>query len=307
MYSAILKRAYIWGTAWAVSIEPLNICNLQCPECPTGMRMLSRHKGMLTVGTYRTMLGNLGKAVWHINLYFQGEPYMHPDFFTLVEQAKKARLIVETSTNGQFLSYPKALRTVQSGLDVLVVSFDGITQSAYEKYRIGGELSKVTNGIINLVKAKKEVGSDKPIIRAQFLAFRHNQHQIKEFEGMAWALGADMVEVKKAQFYNVQRKKHMLPTETGLSRYRINNDGSVDIKGKFKNKCWKHWSSAVATWEGDLVPCCFDKDATYIMGNIQEKTIGELWKAHGYNEFRQKVISNQHNIDICNNCPLSRK
>lgn len=253
------------------------------------------------------MLHHIGKTVWHVNLYFQGEPFMHPDFFALVKEAKKARLVVETSTNAQFLSYQQAIKTVKSGLDILVVSLDGMTQPVYEEYRVGGQLSKVLDGILNLVKAKRELGLNKPIIRAQFIAFHHNQHQIGEFKKTVWAMGVDMVEVKKAQIYGVENKVHMLPTDARLSRYKVNHDGSVGLGDQYKNKCWKHWSSAVLTWEGDLLPCCFDKDAKYIMGNIYEQSMVEVWSTPAYLSFRRNILLHQNEIDICNNCPLSRK
>lgn len=301
------NRLCVWGHPFALSVEPINVCNLKCPECPTGMGILTRSRGMLSLSSFQHILGGTHKALWHINMYFQGEPYMHPDFFELVKEAKKARLVVETSTNGQFLNYKQAVKTVQSGLDVLVVSLDGTTQEVYEKYRIGGDVSKVVEGIKNLVKAKKEARSRYPIIRLQFLAFSHNQHQTKDFKRMARQLGVDMVEIKRAQVYNAERKAHLLPTVKNLSRYRRLNDGSVQLKGRLRNNCWKHWSSAVVTWNGDVVPCCFDKNAAHVMGNMKKQKLSEIWSKPVFNRFRHQVLNEQQKIDICNNCPLSRK
>ena len=305
--SVLLKKPYPWAHPLALSVEPINVCNLKCPECPTGMGILTRSKGMLTVNSFRHIIDGMHKSLWHLNMYFQGEPYMHPDFFELVKEAKKARLVVETSTNGQFLNYTQAVKTVQSGLDVLVVSLDGTTQEVYEKYRIGGDVQKVIEGVKNLVKAKKEARSHYPIIRLQFLAFSHNQHQIKDFELMARQLGVDMVEVKRAQVYHANKKEHLLPTIKNLSRYQKLSDGSVQLKGKLRNNCWKHWSSAVVTWKGDVVPCCFDKDATYVMGSLKTQKLSEIWSKPVFNQFRFMVLNQQKKIDICNNCPLSRK
>ncbi len=306
MFSAALKRPLNWVKPMALSIEPINVCNLKCPECPTGLGSLTRAKGMVTVDSFKAMLAGIDKSLWHLNLYFQGEPYMHPDFFALVQQAKKNRLVVETSTNGQFLSYQQAQKTVKSGLDILVVSLDGTTQEVYEKYRIGGDLDKVIDAIKNLVRAKKEARAKFPIIRAQFLAFNHNQHQIEQFEHLAWELGVDEVEIKKAQIYDVDNKKNMLPTKGDLSRYKLLHDDSVQLKGKIRNKCWKHWSSAVVTWKGDVVPCCFDKDADNLMGILQEDTLNAIWANKKYNDFRKRILVGQQHIDICKNCPLSR-
>lgn len=301
------NKLCVWGHPLALSVELINVCNLKCPECPTGLGILTRSKGMLTVDSFGKIIGGAHQSLWHLNLYFQGEPYMHPDFFELVKEAKKSRLVVETSTNGQFLNYKQAVKTVQSGLDVLVVSLDGTTQGVYEKYRVGGDVSKVIKGVENLVKAKKEARSSYPIIRLQFLAFSHNEHQIKDFKLMAKYLGVDMVEIKRAQVYNADKKEHLLPTSKNLSRYQKMSDGRVQLKGTFRNNCWKHWSSAVVTWNGDVVPCCFDKNATHVMGNLKELKLSEIWLKPVFNTFRHNVLTEQQKIEICKNCPLSRK
>ncbi|SMO50886.1 radical SAM additional 4Fe4S-binding SPASM domain-containing protein [Saccharicrinis carchari] len=307
MISLLLKKPCVWGQPLALSVEPINICNLKCPECPTGMGILTRPKGMLTVDSLRNMLKGTAKSLWHLNIYFQGEPYMHPDFFELVTTAKKAELVVETSTNAQFLNYRQAQKTIQSGLDVIVVSMDGSTQGVYEKYRVGGDIEKVIKGIENLVKAKKEARSRYPLIRLQFLAFSYNQHQIKEMKQIAFNLGVDSLEIKKAQIYGVNNKTALLPTQKKLSRYAVQRDGEVQLQGKVRNSCWKHWSSAVVTWRGDVVPCCFDKDAKYVMGNANQQNLKEIWYKTEFKYFRRRVLQAQQDIDICSNCPLSRK
>ncbi|WP_083631446.1 radical SAM/SPASM domain-containing protein [Labilibacter marinus] len=305
--SVMTRTPRVMGYPLALSIEPINVCNLKCPECPTGMGILTRPKGMINEEAFGELLAKTHKSLWHINLYFQGEPYMHPQFFNLVKSAKQQGLVVETSTNAQFLNPQQAEKTVTSGLDVLVVSLDGITQDIYQKYRVGGQVQLVLEGIRNLSEAKKKAKSRTPIIRAQFLAFSFNEHQILRFKEKAIELGADMVEVKMAQVYDVEKKKDLLPQKEALSRYRLQKDGAVSLQGQVKNKCKKHWDSAVITWKGDLVPCCFDKNAQYNMGNLHKKSFSSIWNSLQYNSFRKRVLTVQEGIDICSNCPLSRR
>ena len=87
--------------------------------------------------------------------YFQGEPYLHPQFFELVNAAAQRNIYTVTSTNAHFLGKRKAEETVKSGLDRIIISIDGTTQETYSKYRIGGSLEKVLEGTKNLVEAKK--------------------------------------------------------------------------------------------------------------------------------------------------------
>ncbi len=304
--SIVIKKAVIWGKPYAISVEPINICNLKCPECPTGIDLLKRPKGKISNLNFKNILNEIGNQLWYINLYFQGEPYLHPDLFKLIKTAKQKNIIVETSTNAQFLTVENAEKTVLSGLDFIVISIDGITQEIYEKYRIGGYLNNVIEGINNLVAAKEKYKSSKPYIIGQFLAFNHNEHQIEEFKNIAKKLKINKTSIKTAQIYNFTNKANILPTKQSLSRYKADNKGKVTIKGTLKERCFKQWSSNVITWDGNVVPCCFDKDAKYNMGNIYNNNFSDIYNNKKYYNFRNKILKHQKSIDICRNCPISR-
>lgn len=306
LYVAILvRRPWIKGLPTAISIEPINICNLKCPECPTGISSLTRPKGTMSVDYFSKVLKSISKRTWFLNLYFQGEPTMHPQFAEMVQLSKKEKLITASSTNAHYIDEKMAERIVESGLDYLIISVDGLTQSTYERYRVGGDLNKVCDGITNLVDAKRRLRRSYPLLEVQFLAFKYNEYEIDKLWSWAMRIGVDIVKVKTAQIYNVKNKLHLIPENKKYSRYNINVN-QVVLKGMVKNNCWKQWSSCVITWDGNIVPCCFDKDASYKMGNILQKEFKTLWTDMGFNLFRNEVLNNQDEIDICKNCPMSR-
>ncbi|MGC8001083.1 radical SAM protein, partial [Salmonella enterica] len=76
----------------------------------------------------------------------------------------KKGIYTATSTNAHYLTDEKAKKTVESGLDRLIISIDGTTQDVYEQYRVGGKLDKVLQGARNIVKWKKELNSSKPFV-----------------------------------------------------------------------------------------------------------------------------------------------
>ncbi|MCX7729431.1 MAG: SPASM domain-containing protein, partial [Bacteroidia bacterium] len=73
------------------------------------------------------------------------------------------------------------------------------------------------------------------------------------------------------------------------------------------NHCWRMWASCVFTIDGSIVPCCFDKDAQYKIGNILTTSFKEIWKSEPYNHFRKKILTQRSDIDICNNCSEGTK
>ncbi len=74
------------------------------------------------------------------------------------------------------------------------------------------------------------------------------------------------------------------------------------MKGKIKNHCFALWRTAVITWDGKMVPCCFDKDAKYVMGNLDNNSIEEIWKSDHYQEFRKRILDDRMQNDMCTNC-----
>jgi radical SAM protein with 4Fe4S-binding SPASM domain len=298
----LLQRPIQWGVPFTISIEPTTACNLRCPECPSGLRSFSRPTGNLRADFFRRTIDDLYRDLYFLIFYFQGEPYINPEFLDMVKYASQKGIYTITSTNGHFLSEENARRTIESGLDRLIISVDGSTQEVYEQYRKSGNLDQVLQGARNVVKWKKQLGSKTPHLIFQFLVVRPNEHQIPEIYRLAKEIGIDEVKLKTAQIYDYAQGNSLIPVQDQYSRYRQQADGSYRIKNKLLNHCWKLWHACVITWDGMVVPCCFDKDAQYRMGNLQDQSLREVWQQKPYQEFRKNILKGRDQIDICTNC-----
>jgi radical SAM protein with 4Fe4S-binding SPASM domain len=297
-----LKKPIQWGLPFSVAIEPTTACNLRCPECPSGLRSFSRPTGNLKQDFFKKLIDELHKEVFYLTFYFQGEPYINPDFLEMVKYAHKKRIYTATSTNGHFLNEENAKLTVESGLDRLIISIDGTTQETYESYRKAGKLANVIQGAKNIVKWKKELKSKTPHIIFQFLVVKPNEHQIPEVYELAKEIGVDEVKLKTAQIYDFEQGNPLIPTIDKYSRYAIKADGSYQIKNELLNHCWKLWHSCVITWDGTVVPCCFDKDAKHQLGDLKEVSFRKVWQGDAYKNFRSQLLRGRDQIDICTNC-----
>ncbi len=301
------KKAVQWGMPVSISFEPTTSCNLRCPECPSGLRAFTRPTGMLQRDFFRETIDQLHKELLYLVFYFQGEPYLNPSFLDMVKYASEKKIYTATSTNAHYLTDANAKRTIESGLDRLIISIDGTTQEVYQQYRVGGQLKKVLEGAANIVRWKKEMNSKKPFVIFQFLVVRHNEHQIEEVKKLAKEIGVDDVWFKTAQVYDFEKDPNQLiPTIDKYSRYRKTAKGT-EFKGKLENQCWRLWHDPVITWDGLVAPCCFDKDAQHRMGNLREKSFREIWKNGEYAKFRTQILKGRKNIDICANCSEGTK
>lgn len=305
--SRLTKSPFIWGKPLAISIEPTTACNLGCPECPSGLKQFNRETGNLKKETNQQIIDQLSGTLSYINFYFQGEPYIHPQFLDLVKYANDKGIFTATSTNAHFLNDETSKKTIESGLDRLIISIDGTSQETYEQYRKKGSLEKVLKGTENIIKWKKSLQSSTPQIIFQFLVVKPNEHQIEEAKQIAESMGVDEIRFKTAQVYNYKNGNPLIPTNEKYSRYKKQKDGTYKLKNKMSNHCWRMWSSCVMTWDGKIVPCCFDKDAKHQIGDIKKLDFPSIWKGAEYTRFRKAVLKDRKEIDICKNCSEGTK
>ncbi len=302
------RKPIQWGLPVSISFEPTTSCNLRCPECPSGLRAFTRPTGMLKKDFFSETIDQIHKELLYLVFYFQGEPYLNPDFLEMVKYASSKGIYTATSTNAHYLNDANAKRTIESGLDRLIISIDGTTQDVYQSYRVGGKLEKVLEGARNIVKWKKELNSKKPFVFFQFLVVKPNEHQIEDIRKLAAEIGVDEVRFKTAQVYDYENDPHnLIPTLEKYSRYNKQEDGSYLPKNKLLNHCWRLWHATVISWDGLVVPCCFDKDATHKLGDLKGKSFQEIWRSDTYRQFRNSILKSRKEIDICSNCSEGTK
>ncbi len=298
----LLRRPIQWGKPFTISFEPTTACNLRCPECPSGLRSFSRDTGNLKKNFFINTLEEIYRELLYLIFYFQGEPYINPDFLEMVHHAHLKGIYTITSTNGHFLNDTNARKTVESGLDRLIISVDGTTQDVYQSYRKEGKLEVVLQGARNIIKWKRQLKSNSPHVIFQFLVVRPNEHQIDDLYRLAKEIGINEIKLKTAQVYDYQEGNPLIPTLDQYSRYARQADGTYKIKNKLLNHCWKLWHSCVITWDGTVVPCCFDKDAKHQLGDLRQSSFQKIWRNSFYKNFRTKLVKGRKNIDICKNC-----
>ena len=302
-FSITVKYPKRFGYPISISVEPTATCNLHCPECPSGNGELTRFKGNIDFLLYKKIIDEAAPYLLNLILYFQGEPFLNKEIFKLIEYASvKKKIYTIISTNGHFLDDETSKKIIRSGLDKIIISLDGTTPETYEKYRKNGQFETVISGIKSIVSQKEKLKSKTPVIVIQFLVFKFNEHQIRDIKELSRELKVDKLELKTAQIYDFEKDKELIPSIEKYSRYRKNTNGNYEIKSKLKNRCRRLWEASVITNTGEVLPCCFDKDAKYSGGNINLFN----FKATNNNEktvnFRKNLLKNRKQIDICRNC-----
>jgi radical SAM protein with 4Fe4S-binding SPASM domain len=295
--SSVTGNATVIGMPLAISAELTNNCNLHCPECSSGSDRMKRERGFMDIELFNKVAMELKPYLYNMNLYFQGEPMLHPSFFTFLRNSKNTHTVV--STNGHFLSYENAEKIVRTGLSKLIISLDGIDQETYSAYRRDGSFNTVIDGIKNVADAKRRIGSTVKI-EIQFLVNRLNEHQIPEIRGLAKSEKVAL-RFKSMQIHDQDDMGSWLPLNGRFRRYKM-KDGEYIVKNSLPDRCARLWFNPVITWDGKVIPCCFDKSAEYVMGDLNYDSFREIWNGPKYRIFRKSILSGRHMIEICRNC-----
>ena len=283
-----LGRRKVWGSAFEWTIDTTNICQLKCPLCHTGLGTIDRDKGIMHFETYTKTIDQIKDYCVWLSVYSWGEPFLNRRIHEFVSYAHQNRIATIMSTNlVKPLSPEMAENIIKSGLDVLIVSLDGVTQEVYEKYRVGGRLDRVLDNLRLLVQKKRELGYTTPHVEWQFIVMRQNEHQMEEARQLATEIGVNSVIFKNVDFPHgmddAKEAQRWLPRE---HPDYLRDDPFVKPYQEDGRRCWRLWRSAVVNWDGGLAPCCYLTDKSEDFGEVTKSSIKDIWNNENYTTAR---------------------
>ena len=296
-------------------VEPTNVCNLRCPACPTGAGTLNRPPRSMALEEFRGILGQALDPPGYlkqVTLFNYGEPFLCKDLLPMVRLASERGLATFTSTNGHFItSDTVADDIVASGLTELIVCLDGADQETIGRYRRNADFAEIVAGLGRLMAARSRAGRRLPIVELQFIVMKHNEHQADAMRRLAGELGVDRFILKTvgigAGDPNFQQlAADLLPADLSASRYERRADGTFALKGTPPCGCEYVFSTLVVNSNGDVVPCCYDVDSAFIMGNLYREPLDAVWLGAKFREFRRRLREGRDLPRMCRNCPEGR-
>ena len=286
----------------ALSIELSSACNLSCPECVTGTGLIVRKNRFMDYDLAEKISSQTRGITLSAWLYFQGEPMMHPRFFDIAELFREMNPVI--STNGHFLDAESCTRLASSGIKKIIISYDGITPEVYSLYRKRGDHERVTGGIRTLAAVIREQRSSLKM-ELQFLMHRGNKHEEAAVAAFAGSVGAEF-RVKSMQVLEPGRAGEWISEDTRKTRYK-KTGGEWKHAGTPSRGCLRMWTTPVITTDGNVLPCCFDKNGAHAMGNLFNSTFSEIWNGRKYRSFRDTIIKSRDLTDICRDCVQGRR
>ncbi|MCA8976832.1 MAG: SPASM domain-containing protein [Planctomycetes bacterium] len=295
------------GMPLIVSVEPTNACNMKCPMCPTGLDALTRKKGMMDFTGFSRLLDQIERTTLIMTFWGIGESTLHPRLYEMIGMARRRGILTMLTMNGTNFD-PVAM--LDSGLDYLVVSFDGTREESYAPVRRGGQLQHAIDGVRAIVAERKRRGVTYPKINMGFIVTRLNQDELPQLEAFAHEIGFDSVRPKYLHTITRQVAEELRPSRPELVG-NLGQEGpgrmlEQDIPGitplLAPNGCGLLWEYAMIFQDGTMAPCCYDWDATAQLGNAFHDDFRSLWHGEAYTEFRRRVTHDKQSMELCKNC-----
>ncbi len=266
---------------WGIIAPTTNICNLSCPFCKTGNKTMSLPKKMMSLEDFRTIIGKMPAAFHELHMYGWGEPLINPDFPEMVRLAKARGMETYIDTNLALPLSPDRIRDIiESGLDDMTVSCDGVTQATYERYRVGGRVDQVFANIEAFVQVKKSLGRDNPRITWKYLINRWSEPELPQAYEKAKELGVVFNKFGMTippERYQAWKSEKFHPDEC--------------VECHFPTAiCTYLFQSIVIHSDGSVTPCCYMHSHHDIVGNLLQSDFESIWNGPLMRKTRQIFI-----------------
>jgi radical SAM protein with 4Fe4S-binding SPASM domain len=301
-FDEMLKSNRLRGLPPIIQIEPTNICNLNCPLCPSGSHSLARPKGFMSMETFHRLLDELGEVLVAMYLFCFGEPFMHKKLDRMIKECSIRNILTLTSTNGHYIqTLDDALKVVDAQLTVLIIALDGSTQEIYEAYRKTGDIEKVKNCISLIERAKTLRNSKFPYTAVRSVVTRDNENDLANIERLAEELGVNMFTYKSLGcLTHCNDFKEYEPLKKDVRRFEYSG---ASRKSKKPVQCPFAFRQPIIFWDGTVVGCEYDHLSENAFGKAGEQSFREIWNSNNAMELRRSIRERQNRPKFCVNCP----
>ncbi len=277
------------------NIELTNRCPMKCVMCPRTYHM-TRTQGFMDIDLFKKIIDELAevnpdfnhdRVVW---LHHFGESLLHPQFDSFIRYAAEKNVRTGLSVNPMILNEKISKLLLSSGLHILYLSLDGHNNESFAKIRGVENMYEISRtNMISFLNMKKDNPCEMKIILSM-IDFSLNDESIAA--------------VKNEWESHDQIDGFLMKTYTTW-------DGAVPEIEAFapepaannrKVTCSFPWVNMTVTWDGDVVPCCFDYNKKLVLGNALTQTLDYIWNDAPMRNLRREFIEDRVSNPLCKNC-----
>ncbi|PCI42155.1 MAG: hypothetical protein COB46_01185 [Rhodospirillaceae bacterium] len=287
-----------------IYFEPTNACNLRCGHCAAHNGSMTREQGFMDVGLFKGILEDIKdwNRCTELVLHQHGESTLHKEIDEICRLASiEYDFFTKLNTNGVNLTPELSRKLIKANIDYIVFSIDAITPESYAQIKGRPHFERVLNNILNYLELWGEGEREYPNYFACDIFLveeERNRNDIPIIREMFERLPVGHVEVYELFNYmgSVQEANSKHP-----ERFEIPRDQWP--------VCNTPWDVLGVRWNGDVVACIYDFDSRYVVGNVKDNSIREIWNSERMRTFRKSMIAHQFdevekNGPLCSDCTI---
>jgi len=239
---------------------------------------------------------------------------LNKDIFAIIDYTARNNVATNVSSNFNWPIPVDPEDIVQSGLEYITVSLDGVSQATYEQYRVGGNINEVFDNMRGLLAARKALGSKTPFVEWQFIVFKHNQHEIARARELAAEFGVDLLRlvspgIQPESMDDRNLREKFMPDDP---LFWERNPAIADQRGYLYDRtCFYLYRCMSIYYGGGVTPCCFTHERKHDFGDIFNATVGDIWNNARYRSarslFSRRPPREERVAVVCDVCPIFRQ
>ncbi len=288
----------------SLQVEVSSACNLKCPQCFSHIE--GHHTGLFSKTLWDEKILPILSQLTDVHLVGIGEPLLHRDFFHFVEDARRANVEVHTTSNLQLVDEKIAERIVKSGIKKLSFSCDGATKETYEQIRIKGSFAKLQESLSLINGFKRTLKTEFPHLILNFGGTRRNIHELPLVVDLAKKNQVSSIIAYHNVIYLEGLKDESLYHHQALSdekfieakQHADSLDVAMFLPGLFaqpikyqsgKIYCGYPYRHLYIYSNGLIGPCCMDFPDRYVLGDINDSSLEEVWNSMPFLKLRHEL------------------
>jgi len=265
-----------------IQIETSIVCNSNCVFCPH--KEMERGPDYMEEHIWKKIIDeSRGREVIY-RPFMINEPFVDlriPDVIRYIKKDSTAK--VEFNSNGNFHPKFDVTAALEAGIDWIRFSIDGFTEETFKKSGRGGKFDRIVSNVRAFIDEKNRLGSNCHVeVRMIDLEITRSEQQ---------------------EFLNFWRQYADEATITPL--YDWPWSGQTEC---FRAPCPKIKNEMFFMVDGRAVLCCWDAFARGIIGDINNRTVEEIWLGNPNQQFRNLLEKGERDkILLCSRCDAFKK
>lgn len=280
-----------------MDVELTNVCNFHCLMCPVGLGTQVRPKGAMSEEVFSRVLDQAAEHGCHLRFILWGEPTLHPRWLEYLERVAKRGLFVHFNTNGSRIEADDMRRLVDSGVQSVKFSFQGVDRKSYREMRSTDYFEELLTKVEQLHNIRGQAAF--PFIHVSTTITYEGPELVSAFRERVGSF-TDKVTVGRTELERFDASTAKLNDEERALLERMKREDKLVHKHP---RCPEVFDKLSVFWDGRVTACCRDFDAVMTVGDVRETSLAEIWKSPEVEAYREGLARGEYDrFPLCRIC-----